>query len=153
ARSQGRWIHSAVCATDDEIGNGRTSAQDPRLMAVRTRGPMIPATCHTADKAYCVEFHASPWFSAACAPSIVDLAPRGWSGAAIAECLESRPGYERLHDLIQYAAKRLQPESVEDPTWNTFECIVDRPEAVAWLEKNRPDVVARIPSQSRSSQP
>jgi hypothetical protein len=27
----------------------------------------------------------------------------------------------------------------------TFECVVDGPEAVAWLEKNRPDVVTRIP--------
>jgi len=111
---------------------------------------MIRATCHTADNAYCVEFDATPWFSEAGAPSIVDLAQRGWSSAAIAESLEGRPGYERLHDLIQYAAKRLQPESVEDLTWNTFECIVDRPEAVAWLETNRPDVVAGIPSQNRS---
>ena len=107
---------------------------------------MIRATCHTADNAYCVEFDATPWFSEAGAPSIVDLAQRGWSSAAMAEFLEGRPGYERLHDLIQYAAKRLQPESVADLTWNTFECIVDRP----GLEKNRPDVVAWIPSQSRS---
>lgn len=96
---------------------------------------MIHATCHTAEAAV---------------PSIIDLARRGWSSAAIAESLERRRGYERLHDLVEYAAKRLQPESLEDPTWNTFECIVDGPEAMAWLEKNRPDVVARIPSQSRS---
>jgi hypothetical protein len=44
---------------------------------------------------------------------------------------------------------RLRPDSLEDPAWETFECIVDGPEAVAWLEKNRPDVAARIPSQSR----
>ena len=25
------------------------------------------------------------------------------------------------HDLIEYAAKRLPPESLEDLTWNTFE--------------------------------
>jgi hypothetical protein len=49
-----------------------------------------------------------------------------------------------LHDLIEYAAKRLQAESLEDLSWNTFECIVDGPEAIAWLEKNRPDVAARI---------
>jgi hypothetical protein len=49
-----------------------------------------------------------------------------------------------LHDLVEYAAKRLQPESLEDPTWETFECVVDGPDAVAWLEKNRPDVVVRI---------
>lgn len=110
---------------------------------------MIRATCHTADNAYCLEVDATPWFSEARAPNIVDLARRGWSSAAIAESLEGRPGYERLHDLIQYAAKRLQPESLEDPSWSTFECIVDRPEAVAWLEKNRPDVVAGIPSQNR----
>ena len=83
------------------------------------------------------------------APSIIDLAQHGWSGAAIAESLERRRGYERLHDLIEYAAKRLQPESLEDLIWNTFECIVNGPEAMAWLEKNRPDVMARIRSQSR----
>ena len=69
--------------------------------------------------------------------------------AAIAESLERRLGYEGLHDLIEYAAKRLQPESPKDLTWNTFERIVDGPEAMAWLEKNRPDVMARIRSQSR----
>ena len=110
---------------------------------------MIHATCHTADNILCIEFDATPWFSEADAPSIIDLARKGWTGAAIAESLERRPGYARLHDLVEYAAKRLQAESLEDPTWNTFECIVDGSEAVAWLEKNRPDVVAGIPSQSR----
>jgi hypothetical protein len=113
------------------------------------RDATIRATCHTADNAVCLEFDATPWFSEADAPSIVDLAQRGWSGAAIAESLERQRGYERLHDLIAYAAQRLQPESLEDPTWNTFECLVDGPEVMAWLDKNRPDVVARIRSQSR----
>jgi hypothetical protein len=90
---------------------------------------MIHATCHTADNVVCLEFDATPWFSEAGAPSIIDLAQHGWTGAAIAESLERRRGYERLHDLIEYAAKRLQPESLEDLTWNTFECIVDGPEA------------------------
>jgi hypothetical protein len=40
-----------------------------------------------------------------------------------------------LHDLIEYAAKRLQAESLEDLVWSTFECIVDGPEAVAGIEK------------------
>jgi hypothetical protein len=110
---------------------------------------MIRATCHTADNIFCLEFDATPWFSEADAPSIIELAQSGWSSAAIAESLERRRGYERLHDLIEYAAKRLQSESLEDLTWNTYECIVDGPEAMAWLEKNRPDVVARIPSQNR----
>jgi hypothetical protein len=110
---------------------------------------MIHATCHTADNVVCLEFDATPWFSEADAPSIIDLARREWTSAAIAESLERRRGYERLHDLFEYAAKRLQEESLEDPTWETFECIVDGPEALAWLEKNRPDVVARIPRQSR----
>ena len=109
---------------------------------------MISATCHTADNVRCLEFDATPWFSEADASSIVDLAERGWASPAIADSLEHRRGYERLHDLVEYAAKRLQPESLEDLTWNTFECIVDGPEAMAWLEKNRPDVVTRIRSQS-----
>jgi hypothetical protein len=108
---------------------------------------MIHAICHTADNVACFEFDATPWFSEAAAPSIIDLALRGWSSAAIAESLEHRLGYERLHDVIEYAAKRLQPESLEDLAWNTFDCTVDGPEAMAWLEKNRPDVVARIQSR------
>jgi hypothetical protein len=110
---------------------------------------MIHATCHTADNVVCLEFDATPWFSEADAPSIIDLAKREWTSAAIAESLERRRGYERLHDLVEYAAKRLQEESLEDPTWDTFECVVDGPEALAWLEKNRPEVVARMPGQSR----
>ena len=107
---------------------------------------MIHATCHTADNVHCIEFDATPWFSEADASSVIDLAQRGWASTAIADSLERRRGYERLHDLVEYAAKRLQSESLEDPTWETFECVVDGPEAVAWLEKNRPDVVARIPT-------
>jgi hypothetical protein len=107
---------------------------------------MIHGTCHTAGNVVCLEFDATPWFSEADAPSIVDLAQRGWSSTAIAESLERRRGYERLHDLVEYAAQRLQPESLEDRTWETFECIVDGPDALTWLEKDRPDVVARIPS-------
>jgi hypothetical protein len=98
---------------------------------------MIHATCHTADNVRCIEFDATPWFNEADAPSIIDLAQRGWVSTAIADFLERRRGYERLHDLVEYAAKRLQPESLEDPTWETFECVVDRPDAVAWLEKSR----------------
>lgn len=106
---------------------------------------MIHATCHTADNVRCIEFDATPWFSEADAPSIIDLAQRGWASKAIVDSLEYRRRYERLHDLVDYAAQRLQLESLEDPTWDTFECVVDGPEAVAWLEENRPDVVARIP--------
>ncbi len=110
---------------------------------------MIRATCHTADNVVCLEFDATPWFGEADAPSIIDLAQREWASTAIADSLERRPGYERLHDLVEYAAKRLQPESLEDPSWNTFECIVDGQEAMAWLENNRPEVVTRIANQSR----
>jgi hypothetical protein len=110
---------------------------------------MIRATCHTADNFVCLEFDATPGFREADASSIVDLAQSGWSTAAIADSLERRRGYERLHDLVEYAARRLQPGSLEDLTWNTVECIVDEPEAMAWLKKNRPDIVARLRSQSR----
>jgi hypothetical protein len=118
------------------------------IRAGKTEDAMIHATCHTADNVVCLEFDATPWFNEAAVPSIVDLARHGWSSAAIAESLERRPGYERLHDLIEYAAKRLQPDSLEDLAWNTFECIVDGPAAMAWLAQNRPDVVAGIRSLS-----
>ena len=112
---------------------------------------MIRAACHTADNVRCLEFDATPWFSEADVPSIVDLAQRGWASTAIADALERRRGYEGLHDLVEHAAKRLQSDSLEDPALETFECVVDAPEAVAWLDKNRPDVAARIRSQSISA--
>ncbi|SDR23125.1 hypothetical protein SAMN05444161_2242 [Rhizobiales bacterium GAS191] len=112
---------------------------------------MIRATCHTADNALGLEFDATPWFSEAGAQSIIDLAQRGWSSAWIAEALEGRSGYEGLHDLIRYAAERLGPESLEDPSWKTFECVVDGSEAVAWLRKNRPEVAAMIPARDQRS--
>jgi hypothetical protein len=37
---------------------------------------MIHATCHTADNVVCLEFDATPWFSEAGAPSIIDLQAR-----------------------------------------------------------------------------
>ena len=106
---------------------------------------MIHATYHTADNVRCIEFDATPWFSAADAPSIIHLAQRGWASTAIADSLEHRRGYERLHELVEYAAKRLQSESLEDPTWETFACVVDGREAVAWLKKNRPEIMTGIP--------
>ena len=79
--------------------------------------------------------------------SIIDLAERGWSSEWVAEALEGRAGYERLHDLVRYAAERLERESLEDPAWHTFECIIDGPGAVAWLETNRPEIAAMIGDQ------
>jgi hypothetical protein len=105
---------------------------------------MIRATCHTADNARSLEFDATPWFSEANPRNIIDLAQRGWSSEWIAEALEGRAGYERLHDLIRYAAERLERESLEDPGWHTFECMIDGPGALAWLETNRPEVAAMI---------
>jgi hypothetical protein len=91
-----------------------------------------------------VTFNAAPWFSEADAESIARLAQQGWSSPSIADALQHRPGYERLCELMQYATERLQEESLEDPTWRTFECIVSGPEAVAWLDAHRPDVAAKI---------
>ena len=105
---------------------------------------MIRATCHTVDGALTVEFDAKPWFQAADPASILHVAGQGWSSTWIADGLEKRPGYERLHELIDYATNRLGQESLEDPAFATFECTLDGPEAMAWLDENRPDVAAAI---------
>src|SRR3954467_13168341 len=81
--------------------------------------------------------------------SIVHVAGQGWSSAWIADGLNKRPGYERLHELIDYATNRLGAESLEDPAFATFECIVNGPEAMAWLDENRPDCGRRNPEQAR----
>ena len=108
---------------------------------------MIRATCHTADDALAVEFDATPWFQEADPVSIGHVAGQGWSSTWIADGLERRPGYEHLHELVDYANNRLALESLEDPTFATFECAVSSPEALAWLDENRPDVAATIPSR------
>src|SRR3954469_23644910 len=78
------------------------------------QAPVIRATCHTADDALTVEFDATPWFQEADPASILQVAGQGWSSAWIADGLEKRPGYERLHQLIDYATNRLGEESLED---------------------------------------
>jgi len=105
---------------------------------------MIRAECHTVDDKYVVEFDATPWFEQADAESIVNLARRDWSAPWIADALESRADYAQLHELLQYARERLQRESIEDPTWLNFECRISDSDALAWLARNRPELVQRI---------
>ena len=47
--------------------------------------------------------------------SIVQVAGQEWSSTWVADGLEKRPGYERLHQLIDHATNRLGLESLEDP--------------------------------------
>jgi hypothetical protein len=105
---------------------------------------MIRALCHTADNARAVEFDATPWFREADPQSILHLAEQGWSSVFVADALEARPGYEGLHQLVEYAATRLREESLEDPTWATFDCVVSQPDATRWLAENRPEVAAKL---------
>jgi hypothetical protein len=74
---------------------------------------VIRVTCHTVDDALTVEFDATPWFQEADPASILHVAGQGWSSVWIADALERRPGYERLHELIDYATNRLGQESLE----------------------------------------
>ena len=76
---------------------------------------MIRATCHTVDDALTVEFDATPWFEEADPASIVQVAGQGWSSTWIADGLEKRPGYARLHELIDYATSRLGLEVARRP--------------------------------------
>src|SRR5918994_795947 len=108
------------------------------------RQVMIRASCHTADNARAVEFDATPWFREADPQSILHLAEQGWSSVFVADALEARLGYEGLHQLVEYAATRLREESLEDPTWATFDCVVSQPDATRWLAENRPQVAAKL---------
>jgi hypothetical protein len=114
---------------------------------------MIRATCHTVDDALTVEFDATPWFELADPASIVHVAGQGWSSTWIADALEKRPGYERLHELIDYATNRLGQESLEDPTFPTYECAVSGPEVMVWLDANRHEVVALIQARQGTAAP
>jgi hypothetical protein len=76
--------------------------------------------------------------------SILHLAEQKWSSVLIADALEARPGYEGLHQLIEYAATRLRDESLEDPTWAALDCVVDPSDATRWLAENRPEIAAKL---------
>ncbi len=105
---------------------------------------MIRASCHTADNALALEFDATPWFREADLHSILHLAVHGWSSVWIADALETRPGYEGLHRLVDYAATRLREESLEDPTWAALDCVVDAVDAKQWLAEHRPEIAAKL---------
>jgi hypothetical protein len=81
------------------------------------------------------------------------VAGQGWSSTWIADGLEKHPGYERLHELIDYATNRLGQESLEDPAFATFECVVDGPEAMAWLDANWPDAAAMVQARQGTATP
>ena len=86
-----------------QVASRRTEeSNDPRYLPYRRQCPLHRVRCHDLSEAD--------------ASSIIDLAQRGWASTAIADSLERRRGYERLHDLVEYAAKRPQSESLEDPT-------------------------------------
>ena len=105
---------------------------------------MIRASCHTADNALVLEFDATPWFREADPQSLLHLAAQDWSSVWIADALETRPGYEGLHQLVEYAATRLRDESLEDPTWAALDCVVDSADAKQWLADNRPEIAATL---------
>jgi hypothetical protein len=105
---------------------------------------MVRAWCHTADNALGFEFDAEPWLREADVQSLLHLVRNGWSSERIVEGLEHRPGYEGLHQLIDYAQSRLGAETLEDPAWATFECKIDASEAAVWLAVSRPDVLPLI---------
>jgi hypothetical protein len=90
---------------------------------------MIRASCHTADNALSLEFDATPWFREADHQSILHLADQDWSSVWVADALETRPGYEGLHQLVHYTATRLRAESLEDPTWDALNCVVNPSDA------------------------
>jgi hypothetical protein len=108
---------------------------------------MIRASCHSADNRLALEFDATPWFQDADPHSILHLAEQGWSSVWIADALEARPGYEGLHQLVEYAATRLRDESLEDPTWPTLGCVVNQPDAMRWLTGNRPEIASILQRQ------
>jgi hypothetical protein len=112
---------------------------------------MIRAACHTADNALALEFDATPWVREADPQSILHLAAQDWSSVWIADALETRPGYEGLHQLVAYAATRLRDESLEDPTWDAFTCVVDASAAQEWLAENRPELVSMLARQRPAS--
>jgi hypothetical protein len=110
---------------------------------------MIRASCHTADNALAFEFDATPWFCEADGQSILHLAGQSWSSTWVADALETRPGYEGLHQLVGYAATRLRDESLEDPTWDALTCSVNQSDAMHWLAEHRPEIAATIQSQRK----
>jgi hypothetical protein len=100
---------------------------------------MISAKAHTDDYAIELEFDATPFFVVATKKELLDLAECAWGhdypADAIAYYLKDL-GQKDFEGFFTYLGIRNNPRLGNETTG--FEVQVDRDEAIAWIQKNRP---------------
>lgn len=106
---------------------------------------MIRAEAHSDDFVVTAKFDATPWFKQASEEEIMDLARCEWGGDypadAVADYLESEPGYDSLAAMFEYLGKH--PKSLSNEAIG-FEVHVHRDDAYRWLLANRKDVFNEV---------
>jgi len=101
----------------------------------------VSAECHSDDRAVEVSFDAAPWLKKAITKEIVELAECGWGGDYPADqvALDMAGKNKDIASMFTYIEARHKVEHIG------FECHVQEDEALAWLNKNRPRVFAKLP--------
>jgi hypothetical protein len=105
---------------------------------------IILAEVHSDDHVFEVEFDATPWFEQASNEAIVALADCEWGGDYAADAVADffSESNEQISDLFTYLHTIRNLRSHKD--MNGFECHVNSEDAYAWLEANRPGLVAAV---------
>jgi hypothetical protein len=110
---------------------------------------IIPAECHTDDRAVEVKFDAVRWFKRprTTGKDIVVLAECGlgrdeWGGDYAADAVaEASAGWDK--DL-EFLFKYIEHKNRASHEHIGFECNVDGAMALKWLAKNRPGIHVRV---------
>lgn len=153
----GNGLRSKVGGVDDGLNKEIVSALERvercLLLGVSVQERPVEgyafAEVHSDDRVYEAEFNAAFWLSKASEAEVVALAKEEWKTCEIA-------------DRVAEAAERFSPEVQEVMTYTQrmhqagksigFECSVSDIDAMAWLNRYRPDVAAAVVLEGMADQ-
>ena len=103
----------------------------------------VPAKCYSDDQLVEVKFDAAPWLKKATTKEILKLADCGWGGDLEADQVALDMAGKDNDIAFMFKYIEVRKRSGQDIG---FECHVQEDEALAWLNKNRPRVFAKLPT-------
>jgi hypothetical protein len=103
----------------------------------------IKANCHSDDHAVEVTFDAVEWFASASLNEILKVAAEDWGACEATDriAMWAADHNKQVQTMFDYVHIR---NKIEDMGYS---CYVDSKQAMEWLEKNRPEVHAKIEAQ------